>query len=209
MLSSLRWLYITDGVPFFLFLVSNTHGTFLITPQIFRCRSTDRSLRLQWDPQGGWQDIYTVIPNSSATTQNPATCANVTFQHPPLQVSAAVSGGALSQYGWVPQVRSHQRDDQEWGFSCGGATVYGHSIPAEEWHRTLHIGVQSSFMIDLNQVSLALRNSTARSLILLDEFGKGTAAAGSSLSPNLIYLSKLGTMLLLLLLLNHPLLSLP
>ena len=34
-------------------------------------------------------------------------------------------------------------------------------------------------MIDLNQVSLALRNATARSLILLDEFGKGTAAAGS------------------------------
>ncbi|KAF9468500.1 DNA mismatch repair protein MutS [Collybia nuda] len=33
---------------------------------------------------------------------------------------------------------------------------------------------QSAFMIDLNQVSLALRNSTARSLILLDEFGKGT-----------------------------------
>ncbi|KAI0304271.1 muts domain V-domain-containing protein, partial [Multifurca ochricompacta] len=36
--------------------------------------------------------------------------------------------------------------------------------------------VQSAFMIDLNQVSLALRNATARSLILLDEFGKGTAA---------------------------------
>ncbi|RDX49897.1 hypothetical protein OH76DRAFT_495372 [Lentinus brumalis] len=34
--------------------------------------------------------------------------------------------------------------------------------------------VQSAFMIDLNQVSLALRNSTERSLILLDEFGKGT-----------------------------------
>ncbi|KAJ3876937.1 DNA mismatch repair protein MutS [Lentinula edodes] len=34
--------------------------------------------------------------------------------------------------------------------------------------------VQSAFMIDLNQVSLALRNCTARSLILLDEFGKGT-----------------------------------
>ncbi|KAA1469886.1 hypothetical protein DENSPDRAFT_649174 [Dentipellis sp. KUC8613] len=34
--------------------------------------------------------------------------------------------------------------------------------------------VQSAFMIDLNQVSLALRNSTSRSLILLDEFGKGT-----------------------------------
>ncbi|KAF8158870.1 muts domain V-domain-containing protein [Mycena galopus ATCC 62051] len=35
--------------------------------------------------------------------------------------------------------------------------------------------VQSAFMIDLNQVSLALRNSTARSLILLDEFGKDGA----------------------------------
>ncbi|KAJ7644219.1 DNA mismatch repair protein MutS [Roridomyces roridus] len=34
--------------------------------------------------------------------------------------------------------------------------------------------LQSAFMIDLNQVSLALRNSTKRSLILLDEFGKGT-----------------------------------
>ncbi|KAJ7459929.1 DNA mismatch repair protein MutS [Mycena latifolia] len=34
--------------------------------------------------------------------------------------------------------------------------------------------VQSAFMIDLNQVSLALRNSTAHSLVLLDEFGKGT-----------------------------------
>jgi hypothetical protein len=39
-------------------------------------------------------------------------------------------------------------------------------------------------MIDLNQVSLALRNSTARSLILLDEFGKGTAAAGSYISES-------------------------
>ncbi|EGO23820.1 hypothetical protein SERLADRAFT_450137 [Serpula lacrymans var. lacrymans S7.9] len=36
--------------------------------------------------------------------------------------------------------------------------------------------VQSAFMIDLNQVSLALRNCTARSLILLDEFGKGTVS---------------------------------
>ncbi|KAH9932680.1 DNA mismatch repair protein MutS [Epithele typhae] len=34
--------------------------------------------------------------------------------------------------------------------------------------------VQSAFMIDLNQVSLALRNSTPRSMVLLDEFGKGT-----------------------------------
>lgn len=35
-------------------------------------------------------------------------------------------------------------------------------------------------MIDLNQVSLALRNSTSRSLILLDEFGKGTLPTGSN-----------------------------
>jgi hypothetical protein len=53
---------------------------------------------------GGCQDMYTVIPNSSATAQNPATCTNVTFAHPPLQVTVAVSGGAFSQYGWVPQV---------------------------------------------------------------------------------------------------------
>jgi hypothetical protein len=49
--------------------------------------------------------------------------------------------------------------------------------------------VQSAFMIDLNQVSLALRNATPRSLILLDEFGKGTAAAGSCISlrlPNVL-----------------------
>ncbi|KAG2066456.1 hypothetical protein BDR04DRAFT_1081862 [Suillus decipiens] len=38
---------------------------------------------------------------------------------------------------------------------------------------------QSAFMIDLNQVSLALRNCTVNSLILLDEFGKGTIPAGS------------------------------
>lgn len=41
--------------------------------------------------------------------------------------------------------------------------------------------VQSAFMIDLNQVSFALRNCTPKSLILLDEFGKGTVATGWSL----------------------------
>ncbi|KAF9554712.1 hypothetical protein CPC08DRAFT_744416 [Agrocybe pediades] len=40
--------------------------------------------------------------------------------------------------------------------------------------------VQSAFMIDLAQVSLALRNCTARSLVILDEFGKGTLSTGSS-----------------------------
>ena len=89
---------------FLLYLVSNMHGTFPLPPKI----PVDHSLRLQWDSQGvsgGCQDIYTVIPNSSATAQNPATCTNVTFSHPPLQVSGSVSGGALSQYGWIPQVR--------------------------------------------------------------------------------------------------------
>lgn len=34
-------------------------------------------------------------------------------------------------------------------------------------------------MIDLNQVSLAIRNCTSRSMVLLDEFGKGTLSTGS------------------------------
>jgi hypothetical protein len=38
---------------------------------------------------------------------------------------------------------------------------------------------QSAFMIDLNQASFALRNCTERSLIVLDEFGKGTLSTGS------------------------------
>ncbi|TPX68056.1 hypothetical protein SpCBS45565_g03372 [Spizellomyces sp. 'palustris'] len=37
--------------------------------------------------------------------------------------------------------------------------------------------MQSTFMIDLQQVSVALRSSTRRSLVLLDEFGKGTDTA--------------------------------
>ena len=40
------------------------------------------------------------------------------------------------------------------------------------------VQVQSAFMIDLNQVSYALRNSTPRSLLILDEFGKGTLPTG-------------------------------
>ncbi|QRW25461.1 DNA mismatch repair protein MutS [Rhizoctonia solani] len=42
--------------------------------------------------------------------------------------------------------------------------------------------LQSAFMIDLAQVSLALRNCTARSLIILDEFGKGSLSTGSVLA---------------------------
>lgn len=38
--------------------------------------------------------------------------------------------------------------------------------------------VQSAFMIDLQQVSLALNLATNRSLLVIDEFGKGTEADG-------------------------------
>ncbi|CAE6415963.1 unnamed protein product [Rhizoctonia solani] len=48
--------------------------------------------------------------------------------------------------------------------------------------------LQSAFMIDLAQVSLALRNCTARSLIILDEFGKGSLSTdGAGLFAGVIY----------------------
>lgn len=40
--------------------------------------------------------------------------------------------------------------------------------------------VQSSFMIDVGQVSKALNHCTAKSLVILDEFGKGTLSQGAS-----------------------------
>lgn len=43
---------------------------------------------------------------------------------------------------------------------------------------------ESAFMIDLQQVSHMLRNATDRSLLLIDEFGKGTDAAGPSFHPS-------------------------
>ncbi|RHZ76807.1 hypothetical protein Glove_192g13 [Diversispora epigaea] len=36
--------------------------------------------------------------------------------------------------------------------------------------------IQSAFMIDLQQISIGLRNSTSRSLLIFDEFGKGTGS---------------------------------
>ncbi|KAF9392186.1 MutS protein msh5 [Podila verticillata] len=86
------------------------------------------------------------------------------------------------------------------GANCSGKSVYlkqvalitymahiGSFVPAE----SATIGItdkiltrlqtcdtnQSVFMTDLQQVSLALRLSTKRSLVLLDEFGKGTTSA--------------------------------
>lgn len=39
---------------------------------------------------------------------------------------------------------------------------------------------ESSFLIDLSQVALALRHCSPRSLLLFDEFGKGTSSAGAT-----------------------------
>ncbi|KAL1950078.1 hypothetical protein VTO73DRAFT_5200 [Trametes versicolor] len=65
---------------------------------------------------------------------------------------------------------------------CTGANACGKSIYLKQIALIQYMAqVQSAFMIDLNQVSLSLRNCTARSLIILDEFGKGTLPAGSCL----------------------------
>ena len=37
---------------------------------------------------------------------------------------------------------------------------------------------QSAFMIDVQQISLALNQATRRSLVIIDEFGKGTESCG-------------------------------
>ena len=38
--------------------------------------------------------------------------------------------------------------------------------------------IQSAFMIDLQQISSALNLATHRSLVIIDEFGKGTESTG-------------------------------
>ena len=38
---------------------------------------------------------------------------------------------------------------------------------------------QSAFMIDLQQIALALNHATPRSLVIIDEFGKGTDSCGA------------------------------
>lgn len=38
--------------------------------------------------------------------------------------------------------------------------------------------VASAFMIDVQQIALALRACTKRSLVVIDEFGKGTESQG-------------------------------
>jgi hypothetical protein len=46
------------------------------------------------------------------------------------------------------------------------------------------IQIQSTFMIDLQQISLALTLSTNRSLLIIDEFGKGTDWSGWLIIPS-------------------------
>lgn len=41
---------------------------------------------------------------------------------------------------------------------------------------------QSAFMIDLQQVALAMTLATCRSLVIIDEFGKGTESTGAGIS---------------------------
>jgi len=43
--------------------------------------------------------------------------------------------------------------------------------------------IQSTFMNDLQEVSLALKQVTSRSLLLIDEFGKGTLRMVSRIGP--------------------------
>jgi len=49
------------------------------------------------------------------------------------------------------------------------------------WIRIHHdIQNQSAFMLDVNQISVAMKNSTERSLVIIDEFGKGTLSHGTT-----------------------------
>ena len=47
------------------------------------------------------------------------------------------------------------------------------------WTRESVSKVQSAFTIDLQQMCLALKQSTRRSLVIIDEFGKGTESTGN------------------------------
>ena len=45
----------------------------------------------------------------------------------------------------------------------------------------------SSFMIDLSQMSTAVRYATDRSIVIVDEFGKGTEAVSHSTSSSILF----------------------
>nr|CAG8531242.1 9277_t:CDS:10 [Entrophospora candida] len=52
--------------------------------------------------------------------------------------------------------------------------------------------IQSAFMIDLQQISFALRNSTSKSLLIIDEFGKGTGSTAGLFCGVIEHLLKRG-----------------
>lgn len=45
-------------------------------------------------------------------------------------------------------------------------------------HTYLVEKIESAFAIDLQQIALSLRTATRRSLVIIDEFGKGTNVNG-------------------------------
>ncbi|XP_033111357.1 mutS protein homolog 5-like [Anneissia japonica] len=75
----------------------------------------------------------------------------------------------------------------DWSLNFFFMAHIGSFVPAEGAHITLLDGIYSrvqtkesvsvglsTFMIDLNQMSQCVRNATAKSLVIVDEFGKGT-----------------------------------
>ncbi|KAG6814232.1 hypothetical protein H0H92_015347 [Tricholoma furcatifolium] len=100
---------------------------------------------------------------------------------------ARLVGGA----GLAPVSQAAASDYTDWDsvLLCMGANACGKSVYLKQIALIQYMAqVQSAFMIDLNQVSLALRNCTARSLIILDEFGKGTLSTGSYLLLFVVFL---------------------
>lgn len=52
------------------------------------------------------------------------------------------------------------------------------------WYAADTLQIQSAFMLDLQQISLALSLATRRSLLIIDEFGKGTDSSGKFFSSH-------------------------
>lgn len=65
------------------------------------------------------------------------------------------------------------KTDQESTPECRLASPCQRYEPDSVAEMGLNDQAASAFMIDLSQVSLALRGATPRSLVILDEFGKG------------------------------------
>ena len=57
----------------------------------------------------------------------------------------------------------------------------------ESWHASFSYRFSSYSVLQLMQVSVALRESTAKSLIILDEFGKGTATVSFNIFMVVLY----------------------